>query len=158
MLQENVEIRPYGYEDFYRFNEMFSAYFREDFKLEISDTKIKLICSKIAESVTSKITWLDMLLVDSNLAGFIYYQIDKPESDWCERKDWGFIREIHIKNDMRGKGLGSKLVARAEKELYKKGVRHIYLTSDEMGQFWNFCGYKKTEKRSDINHDPIYEK
>ncbi len=158
MLIERVEIRPFGYEDLYRFNEMFSTYFREDFKIEISDAKINVICSEIAESVARKITWMDMLLVDSNLAGFIYYQIDNPESDWCEREGWGFIREIYIKSNMRGRGLGTKLVAGAEKELYNKGVRYIYLTSDEMGQFWNFCGYKKTDKLSDINHDPIYEK
>ena len=158
MPKERIEIRPFVYEDIYGFNEMFSAYFREDFKIVISDTKINVICSEIAESVTSKITWMDMLLVDSKLTGFIYYQIDNPESDWCEREGWGFIREIYIKSNMRGRGLGTKLVAGAEKELYNKGVRYIYLTSDEMGQFWNFCGYKKTDKLSDINHDPIYEK
>lgn len=158
MQLERVEIRPFSYEDAYRFNEMFSTYFRDDFKIEISDTKMEVICSEIADRVTSENAWMDMLLVDSNLAGFIYYQIDNPKSDWCEREGWGFIREIYIKNDLRGKGLGTKLVAHVENELYNKGVRDIYLTSDEMGQFWNFCGYKKTKKLSDINHDPIYEK
>jgi N-acetylglutamate synthase-like GNAT family acetyltransferase len=158
MRLERVEIRPFSYKDAYRFNEMFSTYFRDDFKIEISDAKMEVICSEIADRVTSENASMDMLLVDSDLAGFIYYQIDNPKSDWCEREGWGFIREIYIKNDLRGKGLGTKLVAHVENELYNKGARNIYLTSDEMGQFWNFCGYKKTEKLSDINHDPIYEK
>lgn len=155
---ENIEIRPYNNNDLCDFIEMFCTYFRSDFKFEISDHEAKELCTEIAEKSISGAIQLDMLLVDKEMLGFICYQIDSPNSDWCEREGWGLIREIYINQTMRGRGLGLKLVTHAEKILYEKGVEHIYLTSDEAGSFWSSCGYKKTGKVSSINHDPIYEK
>ncbi len=154
----NIEIRSFCNNDFYAFTEMFSTYFRSDFNFEIIDNKVEKLCSKIAESLTSGITLLDMLLLDGKMVGFVSYQIDTPHSDWCEREGWGFIREIYVDQTLRGKGLGQRLVTHVEKNLYAKGIEHIYLTSDEGGEFWNSCGYKETGEVSDINHDPIYQK
>lgn len=158
MLFESIEIRPFGENDFCDFKEMFCIYFRDDFKIEIKDNKAEELCLGMAESSRSGITSLDMLSAGGEVVGFIYYQIDNPESNWCEREGWGFIREVYINRSLRGKGLGAKLAAHAEKVLYAKGAEYIYLTSDEAGEFWSSCGYKVTEKVSSINHDPIYEK
>lgn len=158
MIIESVDIRPFCNSDMCDFKEMFCTYFRNDFNIEITDSKAEALCSKIAESSLSEIVPLDLILVCGKPVGFISYQIDHPDSDWCEREGWGFLREIYINRSMRGKGLGAKLVTYAEKVLYNKGAEHIYLTSDEAGEFWSFCGYKKTGKVSTINHDPIYEK
>ena len=157
-MPNEVKIRPYCNDDLEGFKEMFRDYFINDFKIEISDIKIDKICPKIAEQSILAITPLDMLLVDNKLVGFICYQIDSSNSDWCEREGWGFIREIYVNTMLRGSKLGSKLVAHAEKMLYSNGIKHIYLTSDEADEFWISCGYMKTAKVSDINHDPIYEK
>ena len=158
MIIENVKIRPFCNHDMCDFKEMLCTYFRNDFNMEITDNKAEALCLEIADSSISEITPLDMILVDEELVGFICYQIDNPNSDWCEREGWGFIRELYINRSMRGKGLGAKIVAHAERVLYAKGVEHIYLTSDEADAFWNLCGYKKTGIVSEINHDPIYEK
>lgn len=158
MLFENVEIRSFCINDLCDFTEMFCTYFRNDFKIEISDNKVEESCSEIAKNSVSGVIPLDMLLIDGKIVGFISYQIDTPYSDWCEREGWGFIREIYVNQTLRGKGLGQRLVTHAEKILYNNGVDHIYLTSDEAGKFWGSCEYKKTGKVSDINHDPIYEK
>lgn len=158
MLIENIEIRPFCKKDLCDFKEMFCTYFRDDFKIEIEDNKAEALCLGMADSSMSGITSLDMLLDSGKLAGFIYYQIDNPKSNWCEREGWGFIREVYINRSLRGKGLGAKLAAHAEKVLYAKGAEDIYLTSDEAGEFWSLCGYKETGKVSGINHDPIYEK
>jgi len=155
---ENVEIRSFCNDDLCAFTEMFGTYFRNDFNFEITNNKVEKLCSQIGESSTSGITLLDMLLLDGKMVGFVSYQIDTPHSDWCEREDWGFIREIYVNQTLRGKGFGQRLVAHAEKILYANGVEHIYLTSDEGEKFWNSCGYKETGKVSDINHDPIFEK
>jgi len=155
---ENIEIRSFYNDDLGVFTDMFGDYFRNDFKFEISNNKLEKLCSEIAESAISGITSLDMLLLDGKTAGFICYQIDTPNSDWCEREGWGFIREVYVNKNLRGKGLGLRLVAHAEKVLYTKGAAHIYLTSDESGGFWNSCGFKETGRVSEINHDPIYEK
>lgn len=157
MILENVKIRPFCNHDMCDFKEMFCTYL-SDFNIKIVAHKVDAACLEIADSSISEISPLDMILVDEKLVGFICYQIDNPNSDWCEREGWGFIREIYINRSMRGKGLGAKLVAHAERVLYAKGAEHIYLTSDEADAFWSLCGYKKTGIISEINHDPIYEK
>jgi ribosomal protein S18 acetylase RimI-like enzyme len=158
MVFENTEIRPFCNNDLGEFTEMFCTYFRNDFNIEITDNKIEKICSKIARDSISGVVPVDLLVIHGRIVGFVCYQVDTPHSDWCEREGWGFIREIHTNKAFRGKGLGTKLVTHAEKALYASGVEHIYLTSDKTGAFWGLCGYKKTEKVSNINHDPIYEK
>jgi len=45
-------------------------------------------------------------LLDDKIIGFVNYQIDTLDSDWCEREGWGFIREIYVDKTLRGKGLG----------------------------------------------------
>jgi ribosomal protein S18 acetylase RimI-like enzyme len=155
---ENVNIHPYCGGDLDDFKEMFCAYFRNDFKIDISDDKAYKICSKIAKASICGITSLDILQVNEKPAGFIFYQIDSPRSDWCEREGWGFIRETYVSGKMRGKHLGTRLAAHAENILFANGAEDIYLTSDEAGGFWTACGYTKTDKVSAINHDPIYEK
>jgi GNAT superfamily N-acetyltransferase len=158
MTTERVEIRPFCSNDMYYFKIMFCTYFRNDLKIEITDDEVEAISLEIADSLISNVTLLDLLLLDEELIGFIIYQIDHINSSWCEREGWGFIREIYIARSMRGKGFGAKLVDHAEKVLYDKGAEHIYLTSDEAGEFWSLCGYKKTDKASTINHCTIYEK
>lgn len=158
MTSERVEIRPFCSPDMSDFKEMFRTYFRTDLKIEIADHEVESICLEIADSMNSGITSFDILLVDEKYIGFVIYQIDQPDSDWCEREGWGFIREFYINCSMRRKGLGAKLAAHAEKVLYGKGAEHIYLTSDEAGEFWSFCGYKNSGKVSAINHVSIYEK
>ena len=158
MLLEKIEIRQLCQNDINDFTEMFRTYFRNDLKIEITDEKLEKICNEIANYSLLEITPLDLLTINDQVAGFVIYQIDSKESNWCEREGWGFIREIYIHHSMRGKGFGSQLVVHAEKALYEKGAKHIYLTSDEAGAFWGLCGYKATGSLSNTNHDPIYEK
>ncbi len=158
MVFEKIEIRSYCNNDLLDFIQMFCTYYRNDFKFEISDDKAEKICAQIAESSISGVVPLDLLIIDGQIVGFVCYQIDTPHSDWCEREGWGFIREIYVNQTLRGKGFGSKLVAHSEKVLYANGAEHIYLTSDGTESFWDSCGYKKTGKVSECNHDPIYEK
>lgn len=158
MALKKVEIYPYRNIDKADFIRMFCTYFRTDFKYDISDKKSEELCNNIANSVMAGVTALDMLAVNGELVGFISYQIDSQKSDWCEREGWGFIREVYISYIMRRKGIGSILVDHAEMVLYDKGTKHIYLTSDEAGEFWRSCGYTETQSLSTINHDTIYEK
>ncbi len=158
MPLEKVEIRPFSNDDMRIFTEMFSTYFRNDFKIEIADEKLETICQDIADYSILDISPVDILLVDATPVGFIIYQIDNKKSNWCEHEGWGFIREVYITHSMRGRGFGSTLITNAEKKLYDKGVEHIYLTSDEAGGFWRQCGYKETGEVSVTNHDPIFRK
>ena len=77
-------------------------------------------------------------------AGFSVYQIDAPESDWCKRPGWGFIREFYIKPKYRTNGLGAHLAAYTEEALKKLGADKLYLTSGPAATFWEKCGWKNT--------------
>ena len=158
MIAGNIQIRPFCNNDFSNFAQVFGAYFKNDFNIEISEVDLEKLCLEIVESSITGVMTLDLLFLDGKMVGFILYQIDTPKSDWCEREGLGFIREIYVEQTLRGGGFGSKLVQNAEETLYNYGCDHIYLTSDESGGFWESCGYMNTGEISDINHDPIYEK
>jgi len=76
--------------------------------------------------------------------GLSVYQIDAPESDWCKRPGWGFIREFYVKPKYRTNGLGAYLAAYTEKALRKLGAEKMYLTSGPAAAFWEKCGWKNT--------------
>ncbi|SHO46779.1 GNAT family N-acetyltransferase [Anaerocolumna xylanovorans] len=155
---KNVEIRSFNVAYMEYFVIMFTRYFRDDFKIEITDKKINESCTRIADFSLSGISTLDFLIVDEKPVGFIYYQIDTPQSNWCEREGWGFIREIYIDPVLRKYGLGARLILHAEEMLYSRGTKNIYLTSDNNATFWESLGYRNANEVSTINHDPIYEK
>lgn len=76
--------------------------------------------------------------------GFSVYQIDKPDSDWCKRPGWGFIREFYIAPEYRKQGLGRQLVRHSEQCLLKMGAKGLYLTSETAIPFWQRCGWRVT--------------
>lgn len=155
---KNIEIRQYVSTDFNQFVYMFGAYLRIDICLDISDEQLKDICLEIVNQIKNRIVFMDILLINNTLVGFIIYQIDSLRSDWCEKEGYGFIRELYIVKNMRRNGLGKKIATYAENKLYQLGVEHIYLTTDNRKDFWINCGYLETEERSSVNHDPIFIK
>lgn len=144
--------------DYESFVNMFNSYFLDDFKIEVEYSKIQEICLGIMESTKQQVVYLDLMKINNKPIGFIIYQIDSPESDWCQKDGFGFIKEIYIAKGLRNQGLGKLLVAHAEQSLKGKNVEQIYLTSDDSGLFWNQCGYKITHEKGYRNEDPIYIK
>lgn len=80
------------------------------------------------------------------MIGFVIYQIDSEQSDWCKRPGWGCIREFYIRPEFRNRGCGQRLAAFAERKLRKLGARQIYLTADTAKIFWEHCGYSNTHE------------
>lgn len=78
--------------------------------------------------------------------GFSVYQIDTPESDWCKRPGWGFIREFYVVPAFRSRGAGKILAGHTAMELRNMGAQHLYLTSDNAVPFWQHCGWHLTEE------------
>lgn len=154
----NIEIIAYTENDLMDFKRMFANYFRDDFNIDISDEGLDKLCNKISEDVLSCVLFLELMKVNGLCVGFINSQIDSAKSDWNEREGWGFIRETYIQKKYRGKGLGKRLVDRAESNFLKMNVKKVYLTSDDSKEFWLSCGYKFTGDISKINKDPIFEK
>ncbi len=95
---------------------------------------------------------IDLCLAEDAPAGFVLYQIDAPESDWCKRPGWGFIREFYIVPQQRRKGCGRALVAHAVDALREAGAKRLYLTSDSAAAFWMRCGFTDEGAAADGTH------
>lgn len=89
--------------------------------------------------------------------GFSIYQLDQPESDWCKRPGWGFIREFYISPTHRRRGYGKALATYTENQLCMQGAKKLYLTSDDAIPFWQSCGWQLTKEEC-TNALPILEK
>ena len=96
----------------------------------------------------SGILRVDLLVTETKPIGFSIYQIDTPESDWCKRPGWGFIREFYVAPACRLQGFGGALAAHSEKQLRNMGAEHLYLTADDGIPFWKHCGWQETEEIS----------
>lgn len=144
--------------DYESFVNMFNSYFLDDFKIELEHSKIEEICLDIMERTKKQVIFLDLMKINNKSIGFIIYQIDSPESDWCQKEGFGFIREVYIDKELRKQGLGKLLVAHVEQALKDKNIEQIYLTSGDSGLFWSQCGYKTTYETGYRNEDPIYIK
>lgn len=94
-----------------------------------------------------EIIHIDLLHAEGTLAGFSVYQIDTPESDWCKRPGWGFIREFFISQEFRRHGAGQALAAHTEAQLRSLGAEGLYLTSTGAVPFWQRCGWQLTAER-----------
>jgi len=93
-----------------------------------------------------KIIHVDLVMIEQTIAGFSVYQLDTPESDWCKRPGWGFIREFYVVPQFRKLGIGKLLAAHTESALRTLGAAHLYLTSTDGVPFWQCCGWHLTEE------------
>lgn len=157
MQTKNIEIKPFEDFEFKFFVNMFYSYFLNELNLELQYLQIEEVCLNIVETVKKGVVFLDLLKIENEPKGFIIYQIDSPESDWCQKEGFGFIREVFVERELRGQGLGRFIVTHVENVLRNKNVNIIYLTSDN-GTFWSKCGYEKTCETGYKNQEPIYIK
>lgn len=65
-------------------------------------------------------------------------------SDW----GWLFVKLLWVADDYRGEGLGTRLMAAAEKEAIERKCRHIWLDtfSFQAPKFYRSLGYRKFGK------------
>lgn len=153
------EIRKITASDYKDFRGMFREYFIKDLGIDISEEQLESVCTEIMQQVEKQVMFLDLLTLDGNTKGFINYQVDTPQSDWCEKEGHGFIREVYIEAGIRKRGLGRELITHTEDQFLEQGVASIYLTTAyESKEFWIKCGYKDTGEISRKNHYPIYAK
>ncbi|MBO5323060.1 MAG: GNAT family N-acetyltransferase [Oscillospiraceae bacterium] len=127
-----------------QFTDMLVAYFAEmksDMPEHIIRGKLlNLIHSEQAQSIIHIGLYLD----NDKPIGFTIYQIDTPESDWCKRPGWGFIREFYISPEYRLMGYGRQLASYSETKLRGLGATQIYLTAMVSIRFWEHCGFINT--------------
>lgn len=148
--------------EYENFMDMFIDYFINDIgvKYDVDKLKENLVKGFILKSYEKNVVFID-IIKQNKTCGFIIYQIDKESSDWNFKTGCGFIREFYIERNCRGKGLGSVLLANAEKNLKNMGVKEVYLTSDEKEKVQAFYlknNYKTKNIRCELNGNLIYEK
>ena len=127
--------------------DQFVRYARED----LGDTlPEEILREKIARGVILRnqeagISSIALVLVGDAVAGFAFYQVDSPESDWCKRPGWGLIREFCVLPEFRRQGCGTALAQYVEQKLFEKTDR-LYLTAHDEAAicFWTACGDRDT--------------
>ena len=140
------------------FKEMLNICFNQDYKIPLTEQQLEELCDEILQSVKGSITFLDLIFVGDEAKGFVSYQIDTPNSDWCEKENWGCSRELYISDDVRGNGYGKALATHAENELCKLSVPNVYLITDDTIDFWIKLGYRDTGEICDKNNGNILTK
>ena len=92
--------------------------------------------------------WLVMAF-DDQPCGFCYSMVDKQD-----RPGWGFIAEFYVDAMHRRRGVGSQLYDRAEILLARVGVRHLWLTSNDVARpFWLAKGLQSTGEVESNGHE-----
>lgn len=151
ILNYNHTLKP-------QFTDLLSAYFSE-LDSDIPEDILRGELTDLIEDQHGKGIIRVCLAADNEtLAGFSIFQIDTPESDWCKRPGWGFIREFYVAPESRHQGHGSRLAAHTEQCLRKMGAEKLYLTSDSTAlAFWQHCGWHSTGEQC-TNGLPLFEK
>lgn len=84
---------------------------------------------------------------EGGLCGFVIYQIDSIENEWCLREGLGTVRELYVTPAMRGRGIGSALLRYAEAQLKERGAQKFYILPAEGTQtFFISRGYEEADE------------
>ena len=110
-----MDIKKYSDCESANFKKMMNACFSEDYRIPLTEDQLVELCENIKRSVIDCIVSLDLLYKDSKPIGFINYQVDSLQSDWCEKEGYGCIRELYISRNFRSRGYGKILLYHAEK-------------------------------------------
>lgn len=145
------------YSEKYRemFTAMFVTYSVDDLKMQEEDPRLtpELLEERIVpfflKNMEKGHAHIDLALENGVPIGFVIWQIDNPENDWCKRPGWGFIREFYIDKSCRGQGFGRLLAESTEYQLRAHGAKKLYLTTDGAEAFWKACGFTATGERGD---------
>ncbi|MCL2574655.1 MAG: GNAT family N-acetyltransferase [Defluviitaleaceae bacterium] len=155
-----MKIVEYNESNRVMFEKLFEEYFIDELKIDnLAEGEFESIFGSISQHVKEGICFLDLLMIDGSVKGFINYQVDSERSNWCIKEGHGCIRELYIMPDFRKFGYGKELVVHAEKRLMGLSVSAIYLTSEANAtSFWAKMGYRDMDEICARNNQPIFEK
>lgn len=160
---EIINIKILEKSQYVEFKAMFCDYFINDLAKNLDKNFIceRILGSQVLKLYEQGVIYIDILYINDQAKGFIIYQIDSSNSDWCERVGHGFIREFYIDRDSRKKGLGSLLLKHIENTLLKLGIENIYLTSnssDYVKKFYIRNGYMCENAINKFNKNEYFSK
>lgn len=84
---------------------------------------------------------------EGEACGFVIWQIDGIENEWCLKEGLGDVRELYVSPTARQRGAGSALLAFAEERLKDGGAKSAYtLPADGAQAFFISTGYVQSEE------------
>lgn len=138
------------------FRTLFAEYYNE---LDCGEDIPHLLDEYVLPDLKAGLIRIDILQDDGAYAGFVIYQLDRIENDWCPREGWGDIREVFVIPEKRKTGLGKFLLYTAEMKLKEDGAEKCYaLPCDAAEPFFSACGYQKSNLFDSETECFIYEK
>ena len=153
-MEHMIFVRDFAQADYKALEKMLITYFSDDLGVTASEEKIiDQVVNVIYKHWVAGNCLIAIVTQNDTPIGFAQYQIDTPQSDWCRKEGWGFLREVYIDKSCRKQGLGMQLARYCEDKLYQQGVTNLYLTADDAIAFWEKLGYVQIEEKG--NHDTI---
>lgn len=98
-----------------------------------------------------------LLLEGDRAAGLIQFCPVQLEC-WFFTQRAGFVRELWVAPDRRGRGYGARLLELAETWLRENGAALVLLTTDTAPGFYEKRGYHRDRSIAAKNDDPVYKK
>lgn len=128
-----------------KFYKLFTDYYAE---LDCDDAAQHLLDEYVLPDYISGLLAIDLLDDGDETVGFVIYQIDAADNEWCVKAGWGDVREIYVAPSHRRQGLGKFMLYTAELKLREGGAERAYaLPNDEAIPFFTACGYADSGER-----------
>lgn len=138
------------------FRKLFADYYQE---LGCEDDTEHLLDEYVLPDCIAGLISIDLLDEDGGTVGFVIYQIDGIENEWCLKEDLGDIREIYITPSSRRRGLGKFMLYTAEMKLRERGATSAYtLPYEGAVPFFTACGYADSGEYCDELDCNVYVK
>lgn len=133
-----MQIKKLSKNEYEQFTKLFTSYYAE---IECEENVEHLLSEYVLPDYEAELLSI-ALAYDGEPVGFVIYQVDEIDNEWCYKEGWGDVREIFVAKTQRGKGYGRALVEYAEKELISLGAEHCYaLPLPEAEGFFEHCEY-----------------
>ncbi len=151
-----IKVYPLNDTSLLSFSKLFKAYYTE---LDCDEDTAHLLDEYILPDIKAGLVRAELLDDGGETCGFILYQTDGIDNEWCKKEGWGDIREIYIAPDRRRNGLGKFLLYTAEMKLKESGVLKAYaLPAEGSEKFFTACGYKDSGETDCELDCPVYVK
>lgn len=150
-------------DDTYLFIKLMQEYAKELDKHQNRNTDPEIL-KKWTESIVRKQyedgRYLKLCCYNSEIVGFIYGKIDKPDDKGFKKVGYGCIMELYVIPEYRRKGFGKAMYLEIEGFFRKNGVMCLYLTADPVTgkPFWEEMSFTSTGEISPDNNQQVYEK
>lgn len=136
---KSMLIREIEEKDYEKFEDLFCDYYEE---VDCNDDGCLVFDQCVLPELKKGLFSVAVAQDDGEITGFIIYQTDRADNEWCFREGDGDLRELFVSPLHRKHGVGRALVGYAEKELIKSGVKTIFvLPIEESEAFFIHCGY-----------------